>query len=292
MQIDEFEQPEAEDVEARKHLETQLRDFLGIETADEEEEETSTEGENENEDVEETGGEETGETDDAGNEADAEADAEEKQEKDDVDPNAGDDEKAALTKRIEALTKLVESQALQTLQQPAQAAAKTSGDEGIKVPSTLTEFLGNIDLEEAQDDPQKLVELLSQVAAFAEQQTLAKLRDQIPTLVHERTSQAVNMQKLVDDFYRDNKELAEVRQTVSVVARNVGVEHPDWDMAKVLEESATRTRTMLGLKPMQKKTEPVKRSEKKPAFPSKPGAKTKVNAAKLSEMQRQINELL
>ena len=144
-----------------------------------------------------------------------------------------------------------------------------------------------------QEDPSKFVELMQKVVDHTRQSTINGLQADLPTIVNERATQAINTQNLVSDFYRDNSDLAVVKKTVSTVAQNVGAENPTWDMKQILGEAAKQTRSILGIKPPsdKAKAKPERRG-KKPALPRVKGKRKKVSGKKTSKQQKQINDII
>ena len=222
-------------------------------------------------------------------------------EEDSEDEEESETELTLAQNRITQLTELIESQALNQLtgvkvdkktpeKQPGEQE-ETSDD---TPPLDLAEIVGDLDLTDLAESPDKLVELLGKVINLTRQQTAADFASQLPKMVNKQATSVVDMHTLVGNFYRDNKDLSEVKQVVTAVAQSVGVENPEWDMTKVLVESAKRARKMLGIS--EKTTKPkarkkVKRSGKKPAVPKKAKGKRKVASKKLTDMQKQINEM-
>lgn len=203
------------------------------------------------------------------------------------------DELSEAQARIISLMELIESQSVTQLGVvKPEAAAPVAEPPEVVVPQTLADIVGDVDFNAMQDDPTKFIDMLSRVVDFTKEQTRNDVQSNLSNVVSQQTTQVVNMQQMVSDFYRDNSELSSVKQTVSVVAKNVGTEHPDWDMSKVLETAAEQTRTMLGIKPKpatDKKQ--LVRKGKKPAIPKQQKGK-RVVAKKTTKQQQQINDLI
>lgn len=155
---------------------------------------------------------------------------------------------------------------------------------------SLAELVGEIDFNTFQDEPSKFVDLLQRVIDHTRTSTINSLQAELPQMVDSRATQAISTQRLVDDFYRDNSDLAAVKQTVGEVAKNVSSENPEWDLQKVMEESAVRTRKLLGIKANPKKKKIVRKG-KKPAIPTVKG-KHKKAEKKLTPLQEEINSIL
>ena len=203
------------------------------------------------------------------------------------------DELSQAQARIASLMQLIESQSVAQLG-IVKPEVPTPGveTETPTAPQTLADIVGDVDFNAMQDDPTKFIDMLSRVVEFTKDQTRNEVQSNLGNVVSQQTTQVVNMQQMVSDFYRDNSELSSVKQTVSVVAKNVGVEHPDWELSKVLETAAEQTRTMLGIKPKpatEKKR--LVRKGKKPAIPKQQRGKRSV-VKKTTKEQQQINDLI
>lgn len=203
------------------------------------------------------------------------------------------DELSEAQARITSLMELIESQSVTQLgvAKPEAVPPVTETPEAI-APQTLADIVGDVDFNAMQDDPTKFIDMLSRVVDFTKEQTRNEVQSNLSNVVSQQTTQVVNMQQMVSDFYRDNSELSSVKQTVSVVAKNVGTEHPDWDMSKVLKTAAEQTRTMLGIKPKpETEKKRLVRKGKKPAIPTQQKGK-RVVAKKVTKQQQQINDLI
>lgn len=305
-----IEKTAEEILQEQEKTSSDIMDFLGLsdtEVEDEETEETVGETVDESEDVvddsdsDESDDSDDGESDDDGDETSStdEDDSEEADEEtEDTDEELTELERTK--EQVKKLTELIESQALQALGQVTVPAKKPTSTPEPKVETpveteetSVAEMLGEVDFEELREDPEKFVAFIGKVIETSRKQTINELQGQLPQMVNDRTTQAIALQKLVDDFYRDNSALAGAKQTVSIVARNVGVEHPDWDMKQILDEAGKRTRTMLGIKAEDKPrgTKPVRKG-KKPAVPTKTGGKRRAAPKKVSKQQKQINEII
>lgn len=254
------------------------------------------ENDSDEEDIEDEESDET-ETDE-----DVEESDEGEEDLEDEEESESETELTLAQNRITQLTELIESQALNQLtgvkvdkKTPEKQTGEheEAGDDNPK-PLDLAEIVGDLDLTDLVESPDKLVELLGKVINLTRQQTAADFASQLPKMVNKQATSVVDMHTLVGNFYRDNKDLSEVKQVVTAVAQSVGVENPEWDMTKVLVESAKRARKMLGIsektaKPKARKK--VNRKGKKPAVPKKTKGKRKVASKKLSSMQKQINEM-
>jgi len=307
--------------EIQEEVETQdsILDLLGFEPSEEEaendneenDESSENESEEESDDNEESEtGDESSDSSESSEESDGSDDEENEssesgeENENEEDPESSDeldelpkDELTELREANKKLLALIESGVAETIgiapkPEPIIESSSKNDEESNSSP-TLAELIGDVDFNDMQDDPAKFVELLQKVVDHTRQSTIDGLQADLPTIVTERATQAISMQNLVDSFYRDNKDLAAVKKTVSAVAQNVGAEHPDWDMSKVLTEAAKKTRQVLGTKQPVEKAPKKKltRKGKRPAIPKAKG-KHKATQKKLSKEQLQINDLI
>ena len=258
---------------------------------EQEDEEGAEEEEAEKEELDE-GGEREGE--DEAEESDGEEDAEESDSEDEEDGQV-----ELLLKQNEALMKM-----LQERQAPAKPAEESDeGDEsGEGEGSTLdvAELIGDQDIDDIVGDKPKFVEFLqdfgSKLISATVQQTLLA----IPKIVNTQVTQQTRVQEVVDDFYKENKDLMSVKPIIGITTNQVAAEHPGWTVDKILDEAATRTRKMLGLRKQavdrgsRKDSEKsTKDSKRKTGLPKKkPGARgSKSRTDRLTKLEKEIQEL-
>jgi hypothetical protein len=160
------------------------------------------------------------------------------------------------------------------------------------MPGGVPNFLGEITVDELLEDPAKLNLVLARVAQAAQDQAVNLASQQtlrsIPELVIGYITRHTAMNRLVDEFYKENTDLASVKQTVAAVANTVHSENPDWTLEKVFGETADRTRKLLGLRKQAQAQ--VKPQTKKPAFAKNRGARRE--DPQIGGIQKEINDLL
>lgn len=183
---------------------------------------------------------------------------------------AEQNELLALKGQVKALTDFITSQGFKPVEPnavtppPVDSSSQTAKPEPV-LNASLAEFLGELDIDEMQTDPNAFVFVLNKVAEFSAQQAIAAMQARLPTQVETH----LTTQKLVENFYKENSELTAVKQTVGIVAQNVAKENPGFTLPQILEESGKRTRAMLGIKTAKTTTTPVKRGGTKPVIPGK-----------------------
>ncbi|MBT7082507.1 MAG: hypothetical protein HN929_13780, partial [Chloroflexi bacterium] len=173
--------------------------------------------------------------------------------------------------------------------------AKPVLEQPAEVPQTVQEihnYLGETSIDDLLEDPSKLNAVLNNVAQNAQkgaqQQAVQQVLRSVPELVMGYITRHYAMNRMVDDFYRENVDLADVKQTVAAVANDVHAKNPDLGVDDVFKQSAEATRKLLGMK--KEATTAVKRKPKKPAFAKAGGARKP--APKISAVQSEINDLL
>jgi len=212
------------------------------------------------------------------------------------------DEIAALREQNEALLAHIESlsgQVVGGVVQPPAAMEpvpkETAPESQAAVPQTPTEvmnFLENTSIDDLLEDPTKFNEVLNNVARTsaqsARQDAVQQVLRSVPELVMGYITRHSAMNRMVDDFYAENSDLANVKQTVAAVANDIHAKNPELGVEDVFKQSADRTRKLLGLK--QQAQTAAKRKPAKPAFAKAGGARK--TAPAVDPIQREINDLL
>ena len=221
-----------------------------------------------------------------------------------VDDSVGDvDEVAALREQNEALLAHVESLSSQVVggvvQPPAVATptdqpATSDVAPGV-VPQTASEiqnYLGDVSIDDLLEDPAKFNAVLNNVAQQSQnagaQQAVQQVLRSVPELVMGYITRHSAMNRMVDDFYKENPDLDNVKQTVAAVANDVHAKNPQLGVEDVFKQSAEQTRKLLGIKQTAQKAK--RPARQKPAFAKSAGARQKAPA--MDPIQREINDLL
>jgi hypothetical protein len=226
-----------------------------------------------------------------------------------VDGDAGvdivDDESvgdmAALKAQNEALLKHIEElsgQVIGGVMQPqtAQAAEPKEAPQAQapapQVAAGPTNFLGETSIDDLLEDPAKFNAVLNNVAqnaqAGAQQQAVQQVLRSVPELVMGYITRHSAMNRMVDDFYLENTDLVNVKQTVAAVANDVHAKNPELGVEEVFKQSAEATRKLLGLQ--KQAVSRTKTKPQKPAFAKAGGARKA--APKISSVQSEIDNLL
>lgn len=175
---------------------------------------------------------------------------------------------------------------------PPPVAAPVVPAPSVPPPQMSLDFVGDEDIDEILSSKDKVNALLGKVMQVAAQHMVA----QLPTTVQGVVAQQHTVNEFVNTFYTENGDLKQVKSVVGAVANTVGREHQDWTLAQVLEETAKRTREMLGLPGKSAVATPPPTLQSAPIRPAalpggnRGGGRTPVGTH--SEMQKQINDLL
>lgn len=150
--------------------------------------------------------------------------------------------------------------------------------------------------DELSSTPEGLNQLLNQVykKAVDKGRELA-LSQTLPAARAEMQSQLTVYSKAMQ-FYTENPDLSVHKSYVSSVATRLASEHPDWDVDKIYQETASQARSGLqlsGSKPAQaapaaKKPAPAKQPGGAPRSVRKPATQQK----QLSELEKDIESIL
>jgi 3-methyladenine DNA glycosylase AlkC len=159
------------------------------------------------------------------------------------------------------------------------------------IPDSPIDFLGVIEIDDIIDSKEKFNALLNQVYQKAKsdvREDVAKSTlSALPRLVSTHLSEAKTVDEVVGNFYKANEDLVYVKNTVKNVAAQVHAEKPELDMSKVLDEAATRTRTLLGIKKVVKNNNS---NLSNPAFVNSRNSKSKSSG--VSGLQKEIEDIL
>ncbi len=242
--------------------------------------ESQTQGSEEGQEQEE----ETTEGEDVGaGEGEESAEEPEQEEEDD---STGEDIAEQIRRNVmefmaQGMTKL-QGQAQQpaSQQQPAEQQQQAQAQQP---PVAVTLDISDDELEEAITSPTKLKEVLTKVQAAAVEKTL---RSVLP-LVNETVLRQLQIKTLVDNFYRENEDLAPYKEFVGFVANVVAGEHPDWTYDKVLAETAKIARQKLLLE----RESANKRKTKKRSPVRKPQS-ARQQQPQLDKLEQEILELI
>lgn len=156
--------------------------------------------------------------------------------------------------------------------------------------------LGDRDFDSIVESKESFTEWAKEFAEKIQKQTHEAVLEKLPDTVSSYVDSQVTIREKVKDFYEKNSDLAQAKKYVGVVANQVAAEHSDWEFDDVLAETARRSRETLGLKQQAEQNEKASSSQKKssPAFSggTKTGSAKRSAAPELSELEKEIDELI
>ena len=207
------------------------------------------------------------------------------------------EQNAALLKHIESLSGQViggvmhPPQQQQVTPQP-QPPAQQPATQVPRQPVEPANYLGDLTIDDILEDPAKFNLVLGNVAQqsqqHAQQQAVQQVLKSVPELVMGYITRHSAMNRMVDDFYKENPDLNSVKQTVAAVANDIHAKNPGLGVEDVFKQSAEATRKLVGIK--QQAAATTRRRPKKPAFAKTGGARKP--APKVSAMQSELDDLL
>ena len=171
---------------------------------------------------------------------------------------------------------------------PAQPPSPTAPPTKTKTEIELTPLeISQEEFDGLFESPEKLIGLLNRVRESAVEQVLKS----VPTLTANIVNQQTVLNRMVQDFYSENQDLAGVKPFVAVVANEIAARNPDWDVEKVFAEAATESRKRLNLK---KEVQAQKAINQPAAKPGLPGTKNsrRTSAPSLSKLEQELQELM
>ena len=151
--------------------------------------------------------------------------------------------------------------------------------------SEVVDYLKDLTMDDL--DITQLNKIFNSIATQARENAETYLKSQTSNLISNQINDRMTSREITDQFYSVNKDLLNVRNVVKACAEQIVQEHDDWNIEQVLKESATRTRTSLGLPTPSEKDLP---SSDKAAFAG--GSKgSRKKAQNISALQRELDEL-
>jgi len=112
----------------------------------------------------------------------------------------------------------------------------------------------------------------------------------IPPYVIQEIQQQQVLASAIEEFYEINEDLRSVQRTVGGVTREVIAEHSDWELEKIFDEVAKRTRKLLGMKV---KEDVKKKKLRKPALRKKvKSSRSSSSSPKLTDVEKDIQDTL
>jgi hypothetical protein len=230
------------------------------------------------------------------------------------EPTAGAEDKpdkvAELTATIESLRSVIQELTSGVRPTPVKKEPeRSSGDPAEKVetptkkadlefPSLAkgedVEYLPKEKADLAMDKPHEIFNsAMNAVRRSAVELVFAQLPNFITSLVDEQ----LRMNRVIDDFYGQNKDLMPFKDFVAVQAQAIEAKNPSWGMKEILEETAKVSRDKLRLVERAQEMAPAPPSKKSAQASGLIGTKSsrteqKPTPAQKSELQKEIDELI
>ncbi len=174
---------------------------------------------------------------------------------------------------------------------PVQAPAATPTSP--TTPIDPLDFIGDEDVDELLATKEGVNKLLSTAMQRMMETSQQAVFQQLPKVVQEQVTQQNTMRQFVDSFYDTNKDLQPVKRTVGFVANEVAAANPNKDLNFVLEETAKRVRSMLGIPTGGVPTPtPAEEPSPKPALPGVQKSGSRTGGGTLTGQQKQIIDLI
>ena len=152
-------------------------------------------------------------------------------------------------------------------------------------------LMDGVEFDNFMDNEETFTKGMRNILFQHEQMLAQRFMAAIPNIVQNQVQQSAGLQRAVDGFYAKNEDLLEVRPTVGAVASQISAKHPDWDINRVMVESAKTTRKLLRMP-----SPSVVRGGKKVVRPSfaKQGGSQQRNKPKpeMSKLQRELDDLM
>lgn len=141
------------------------------------------------------------------------------------------------------------------------------------------------------DSEDSFKKFLTDFATNLTTQTEERLLKKLPFTVSKLTTEQMEARQHVQSFYTDHPQLAAVKPFVAKLVSTVASEHADWDLPKVLAESAVRAYSALGLK-QAANSAPAQPGDRRPAFAGPASGKRGSVPQGKSKLESEIEELL
>lgn len=197
-----------------------------------------------------------------------------------------EDEKDARIAALEAQLKEMATRAKPATAAPGSEAPTT------EAPLEMIDFVGDQEVDTIVGSKEALNEFLnnalrSMFDTFSPGVSENVLRN-IPNIVKSQVMTTVTLQKTVDDFYRENPDLANVREFVGIVGAEIASKNPDKPPRWIFEEAGKEARKRLKLKAAADKKTPAQKTTQPGGTKSGRGAKP----APKTGMAKEIDDML
>ena len=120
------------------------------------------------------------------------------------------------------------------------------------VPATTPEqvaadIFGGQDFDEVLSDKAKFLGMMAEYGKVILRTAYDNIATTLPNVVTEQVNYNQKMKEISDEFYSVNADLVNVKPTVAAVMQKLIGENPSKPISEILQESAVKTRELLGL---------------------------------------------
>jgi len=277
-------------------------------SADDDEDEDGDDGEESSDDGETKDGDDSGDDldeDDEGEKVgddDSDDDSDDSDESDDESEESLAEQNARLLALVEQLsdgqppqTVHSQEQAGEVKDQPQPQSQPTPVDVSQPVADAqkvLLDFLGDKNVDDIIETKESFNGFMQDFATKLNDVTVTNLLTALPGIVRAQVAHYQTLAEARETFYDANQDLRPVKKYVGRTLNEVAAEHADWPLPQLLEETAKRVRTSLGIIKKAKQVD-TKIKRKKPALPGKnTGARERGKAPSRSKLQKQVDSIL
>jgi hypothetical protein len=273
----------------------EMEDMLDFLPDDEETAEGTSESEEQEEKQEENDEQEE-------NDKDSDKDHESDEEEDDDDDEDDKDKELSVEEQLEAMRAQVADLTVKLAEKNAGDEPKSEekeekkeekSDEEVKLSDLGTvDFIGETELDEALESKENLNKLLNKVVEASVQQGVQQTLRSLPKIIKTQVDTYTSMAEASSEFYKNNPDLAKFKPAMGVVAAELTSQHPEWEPAKLYEETGKELRDRLSIPVSKEESKPEKKEKQKGSFSKRSSGKRAKGQPKLSGMEKDVNDML
>lgn len=164
-------------------------------------------------------------------------------------------------------------------------------------PISDADFASDLDLDELSRDPESLNKVLNTVYKKAVETVRDEYKnfgrktfESIPEVIDQTLTTKQNLQKMTENFYKDNEDLKPWAKTVGVVFQEVMAENPDTDFGEALNKTETLVRERIGIEKNTTKSR-TKSKNDAPPLPRKKGSRVRPKPKETGTVKSEISEM-
>ena len=158
------------------------------------------------------------------------------------------------------------------------------------------DFIGDKDIDDLIRDPKEFNKVLNavlmkgiEIGKDHNRRTAEGVIKSIPEITKKNVEIVINLKKLSDQFYDDNKDLAPFKKVVSLIFEEKIAANPDKTYEEVLRDVAPEVRKRLELH--QKTINDQKPNDQKPSLPKVKGQQRITNQPKTNAIESELSEM-